>query len=228
VKTCVQQDNQLVKKLAILSLVLTLSSALPGGNKKDSTVPPATHAKTYPACETHNDEKVSVAIDPFDTPEKASVFHTNFMQHGFLPVRVIISNDSDATLMLTDLKVEFITARRDKLQPATNDDLYRRLAGPVAGPNKPGVRLPRPLPTPKRTKPAVAPEVMAEIEAAQFLTVPVTAHSTYSGFLFFDVAGIDTPEAGAHIYLSGMKMDGKELFYFDIALEKYLSYQPGK
>ena len=46
--------------------------------------------------------------------------------------------------------------------------------------------------------------------------------------LFFDVSGLSTPEAGAHILFTGLKSGGKELFYFDIPLEKYLTYQPLK
>ena len=59
-----------------------------------------------------------------------------------------------------------------------------------------------------------------------FLTVPVMPHSTNSVFLFFDIAGIENPEAGAHLYLSGIKAGTQELFYFDIPLEKALSNQP--
>lgn len=196
------------------------------GDDKPFNPPKATHAKTYPAVEVHDDERVSIAIDPFDMPEKAAIFRVNYKDHEILPVRVIISNDSDRTLMLSDLKVQYITVQRDKLEPATNDDLYRRLARAVKRPDKKGVQLPIPLP--KKNKPAVATEVMREIDDAMFTPVPVTAHSTYSGFMFFDIAGIDVPEAGAHLSLSGMKIDGKELFYFDIPLEKYLNYQPGK
>jgi hypothetical protein len=68
-----------------------------------------------------------------------------------------------------------------------------------------------------------AKEAVDELDVAQFLPVPVEPHSLRSGFLFFDVSGIDVPEAGAHIYLTGLKAGGKELFYFDIPLEKYLS-----
>ncbi|MBZ5523081.1 MAG: hypothetical protein LAP21_12660 [Acidobacteriia bacterium] len=212
-------------RIAILPLLLT-AALFPMGDDKPFTPPKATHAKTYPAVEVHDDEKVSVAIDPFDMPDKAAVFKANYKEHNILPVRIIISNDSDRTLMLTDLKVEYITVGRDKLEPATNDDLYRRLARAVRRPDKPGVQLPIPLP--KKNKPAVATDVMREIDDAMFTPVPVTAHSTYSGFLFFDISGIEVPEAGAHVFLSGMKIDGKELFYFDIPLEKYLNYQPGK
>jgi hypothetical protein len=213
-------------RIAILPFLLAVSLFSPPGDDKPFNPPRAAHAKTYPAVEVHDDELVSVAIDPFDMPEKAAIFKIKYKEHNILPVRVIISNDSDKTLILRDLQVEYITVRRNKLEPATNDDLYRRLARAPKRPDKPGVQLPIPLP--KKNKPAVATDVLREIDDAMFTPVPVTAHSTYSGFLFFDIAGIEIPEAGAHVFLSGMKIDGKELFYFDIPLEKYLSYQPGK
>ncbi|HWZ42967.1 MAG TPA: hypothetical protein VNW97_05800 [Candidatus Saccharimonadales bacterium] len=212
-------------RIAILPLLFSVTLFPPGGDKPFNP-PRATHAKTYPAVEVHDDEQVSVAIDPFDLPDKAAVFRTNYKEHNFLPVRVIISNDSDKTLILRDLTAQYITSRRDKLEPATNDDLYRRLARATKRPDKQSVPLPIPLP--KKNKPAVATEVLREVDDAMLTPVPVTAHSTYSGFLFFDIAGIEVPEAGAHVFLSGMKIDGKELFYFDIPLEKYLNHQPGK
>ena len=212
-------------RFKLAAFVFLAAVALQAGTRTFDP-PRATHAKTYPARETHDDEGISIAIDPFDTPGKAAVFSVNYQEHGYLPVRVIISNDSDRTLMLNDLSVQYITAKRIKLEPATNDDLYRRLTRGPGRPDKPGVQLP--IPVPRRPKPAVAPEIVAEIDAAQFVPVPVTAHSTNSGFLFFDISGIDTPEAGAHVYFTGLKMNGKELFYFDIPLEAYLNNRPGK
>jgi len=198
----------------------------PAGDKSDAGVPQATHAKTYPARETHGDEGVSVAIDPFDLPNKTSVFKVKYKEHGFLPVRIIISNDSEKTVMLDDLTVDYITGNRTKLEPATQDDLYRRLSRSAPRPDKPGVQLP--IPIPRKPKPAVSKETSEEIDSLQLYTYPVTAHSTVSGFLFFDISDIDNPEAGAHVYLAGMKVSGKELFYFDIPLEKYLNYRPGQ
>ncbi|HEV2963111.1 MAG TPA: hypothetical protein VG649_14875 [Candidatus Angelobacter sp.] len=219
-------------KLHIITLaafLLILGTVnLPADNKKAFDPPRATHAKTYPAHEAHDDEKVSVAIDPFDLADKAAIFKVNYKENGLLPVRVIISNDGDKPVMLNDLSIQFITVNRQKLEPADKDDLYRRLARAGKTPGKQqGPQLPIPLPK-RGQKPAVSNETLAEIDAAQFYTFPVEPHSIHSGFVFFDVAGLDNPEAGAHVYLSGMKVDSKELFYFDIPLEKYLSYRPGK
>ena len=51
-----------------------------------------------------------------------------------------------------------------------------------------------------------------------FVPVPVTPHSTNSGFLFFDVQDIDDPKTAAHLSISGIKAGTQELFYFDIPL----------
>ena len=199
------------------------------GETKPVPMPAASHAKTYPAHESHDDEKVSIAIDPFDIPDKAKVFKVNYQEKGLLPVRIIVSNDSDAYLMLNDLKVQFITVQRDKLEPLTSDDVYRRLLKADSRPDKPAVRLPAPFP--RRSKSTVSKDTregITEAQDAQLLLTPVDPHTIRSGFLFFDVTGLPTAEAGAHVLFTGLKSSGKELFYFDIPLEKYLSYQPGK
>lgn len=185
--------------------------------------PPVMHAKTYIAHESHDDEKVSIAIDPYDTTEKSAIFKLKYKDFGFLPVRLIISNDGGTPLMLDGIKIEFITELRDKLPPATRDDIFRRIAHPEKIANRPKVQLPIPLP--RDNKPIKA-EVREEVESALFVNVPVTPRSSYAGFLFFDVAGISDPEAGAHVAISGIRAGRQELFYFDIPLEKYLN-NPG-
>ena len=51
----------------------------------------------------------------------------------------------------------------------------------------------------------------------------VEPHSTQAGFLFFDVADISAPLAGAHFYLTGMRdSKGNPLLYFEVHHEKYL------
>lgn len=198
--------------------------ALALAGDKGFNPPPAAHAKTYPAHEAHGDENVSIAVDPYDRPEKAGIFKVKYREIGFLPIRLIISNDGSNTLMLEDLRVELITSHHDKLQPATSDDIYRRISHPEKITNRSPVRIPIPGPRKPGNKDAL--DALHELDSAQFVPVPVTPNSTNSGFLFFDISGIENPEAGAHLYLAGMKEGGKELFYFDIPLEKYLNSVP--
>lgn len=190
--------------------------------------PAAAPARTYPAHESHDDEKVSIAIDPFDHPEKAKIFKTNYQERGFLPIRLIISNDSDNYLMLNDLKIQYITSRRDKIDPATTDDIYRRVVRLKRNPSSPRIPLPVPMPGDRSPVTKDAKEAVNELDQAQFVPNPVDPHSIRSGFLFFDISGLDAPETGAHIYLTGFKAGNKELFYFDIPLEKSLASRTQK
>ncbi|HEY7404620.1 MAG TPA: hypothetical protein VIB39_13935 [Candidatus Angelobacter sp.] len=205
-----------MKSLRIAAALVLLTALV--FSEKHFNPPPAAPARTYALHEAHDDEKVTIAVDPCDTPEKAGVFKVNYKGYGIYPVRLIISNDSDKTLMLQDLRIEYITAQRDKIQPASDADIYRRLVKPSKANNSgPGVKLPFPV---GKKKEPISKEVRDEYEAAQFLTVPVTPHATNSGYLFFDLMDLEGPHPGAHLYLTGIKVGTQELFYFDIPLDK--------
>ena len=214
-QTCLAAGyNEAVKVARIFGCVVLLAALVFG--EKHFNPPPAAHAGTYALHEAHNDEKVTIAAEPY-TQQSSGVFKQNYWEHGLFPVRLLISNDSDQTLMLQDVKVEYITARRDKLQPATNEDIYRKFVRPNrADQSHPGMHLPFPV---GKKKEAISKDTQEEYESAQFATVPVTPHSTHAGYLFFDMQG-DPPQPGAHLYISGLKAGTKELFYFDIPMDK--------
>jgi hypothetical protein len=143
----------------------------------------------------------------------------HWSEEGFLPIFVVITNEGDQPISLTGMQAQFITTRRDKIPPATNDDLYRRLSHISTGSTNP-----IPLPIPKKPKGSVSKKAQQEIDQAQFTAKAVEPHSTQSGFLFFDVSGISAPLPGAHFYLTGVRSGkGSELMYFEIPLEKYLT-----
>lgn len=210
-------------RIPLWALLLGASVLVLAGDKGFSP-PRAAHAATYPLHETHDDEKVSIAIDPYDAPDKAAIFKVKYREYGLMPIRLIISNDGDKPLMLDDLKIVCITGQRDKLQTATKDDLHRRISQPSKAASRPTVRLP--IPGPRKQPTSISKEALDEIDSAMFVAVPVTPHSTNSGFLFFDVIDLENPEAGAHVYISGIRAGSKEVFYFDIPLEKAISDQP--
>src|SRR5262245_63823514 len=176
-----------------LMAFLAMFAGLASAGDKGFTPPAAAHAKTYPAFESHDDEKVSIAVDPYDRPPHASVFHVNYRENGFLVLRLIISNDGGKPLMLDSLKINYITGHRDKLDPATTDDVIRRLSHPSRPDTRPKARSPIP---PRRPHAAIRKETTEEIQSAIFVNVPVTPHSTNSGFLFFDVQDMPCPKAG--------------------------------
>jgi hypothetical protein len=186
-------------------------------------------AKTYPAVDDHPMEKVSIAIDPYDVTEKTSIFAVEYLENGFLPANLIITNDSAEPLVLTDMKIELITRDRTKISPAENEDIYRRITRMKrSGGQAPQGPLPIPLPKSKDKK-GIPKEAYGELESARFKARAVEPGTTQAGFLFFDVSGLKNPLAGAHLYITGLKdNNGNELMYFEIPLEKYLSYEPPK
>ncbi len=175
-------------------------------------------AFNYPAHDLHRDEKVSIAADPYDSPEKAKIFSINFAAHGFLPIFFIITNDGDQPVSIANMQIKLITANRSKLTPIEPEDLYRRLSNPQA---KTGTN--NPLPFPRKVKGGVTKKEMDEIESSQFAARAVEPHTTQSGFLFFDIAGINSPLRGAVIDISGVDdAKGNELLFFEITMDKYL------
>jgi len=184
---------------------------------RDYKRPSVKAAQTYPAHEEHANEHVAIAVEPYDTPEKQKIFSVDFHEHGLLPVLLVITNDGDQPVALTDMRIQMITGQRDKIAPATSDDIYRRLANPRATD-----RSPVPFPIPRRkVKGTVSAKTMDEIQSAQFGAKAVEPHNTRSGFLFFDVQGIRSL-AGTHILFTNLHNgEGGDLMFFEIPLDKY-------
>jgi hypothetical protein len=190
---------------------------------KDFSRPHANPAVSYPAHDEHKDEGVTVAVDPYDMPDKARIFNTKYAEDDLLPIFLVITNDGNEPVSLTDLKAELVTVNRSKIEASDQEDVFRRLSHPSASATP---KYPLPIPRGK-VKPAVNQKTRDEVEAAQFNARAVEPHSSQSGFLFFDVSGISNPLAGAHFYLTGLHNGkGDELMYFEIAMEKYLSAPP--
>lgn len=213
-----------IHKLTIAVLLLCAAAALAA---KTFQMPRVYHAKTYPARDEHAQEKVTIAADPYDTGDKQQIFSVDFREHELLPVLLIVTNDGDSAVALTDMKIEMMTARRVKLVPASLQDIVRKIQKPVKRPDSPRVS-PIPLPR-RRMKPGVNQDTMDELDQSMFHAKAVEPHTTRGGFIYFNVEGISNPLAGAQLTVSGLNTsDGKELFFFEIPMEKYLTYQPGK
>jgi hypothetical protein len=189
---------------------------------KEFVMPAAQPARTYAAHDDHPMEKVVVAVDPYDVEDKASIFSVNYRNNGYMPVFFVITNDGDQPVSLVNMKAQLNTKDRSKLLPSTTDEVVRRLSHPS---RNDGARLPVPIPLPKKeVKGGVSRKTWDEIEQAQFGAKAVEPHSTARGFLFFDIADISNPLAGANFYLMGVQdAKGNELMYFEIPMEKYLS-----
>jgi hypothetical protein len=216
IMSCAFASLSLSRKIAAVSVLLLSSVVCVAG--KHFVMPSAQPAKTYPAHDEHSSEGVTVALDPYDMADKASIFSVHYNDVGLMPIFLVITNDGDQPVSLSGMKAELVTIDRSKIPPATEDDIYRRIGKP------PGNVSQNPLPWPKKAKGSVSKDAMDEIQNAQFAARAVEPHSTQSGFMFFDVSGISTPLAGANFYLTGVHdAKGNELMYFEVPLEKYLS-----
>jgi hypothetical protein len=214
--SCTVTRSLLLRDLAAVSALLVSSVVCLAG--KHFVMPAAQPAKTYPAHDEHPSESVTLGLDPYDLPDKASIFSVHYSDVGLMPIFVVITNDGDQTVALSGMKAELVTVNRTKIPPATEDDIYRRIARPT------GTISPNPLPWPKKAKGSISKDAMEEIQNTQFAAKAVEPHGTQSGFMFFDVSDVANPLAGAHFYLTRVRdAKGNELMYFEVPLEKYLS-----
>jgi hypothetical protein len=204
---------------AVCALFLALFIPLLLLAKTAFVKPVAQPASTYPAHDNHTDEKVAIAADPYDKPEKAKIFSIDFQQHGILPIFFVVTNDGDRPVSIANMQITLITRNHSRLTPISPDDIYRRLSNPQVNTN------PRPFPIPgNKVKGAVSQKQMDEIESSQFAARAVEPHTTQSGFLFFDVGGISEPLAEANLDVTGVDdANGKELLYFEILMQDYLT-----
>jgi hypothetical protein len=204
------------RPFAIASSLLALSLVCLAA--KEFSMPKAQPAAAYPAHDYHSNEKVTVAVDPYDTAEKASIFVVKYRDMGLVPILVVVTNDSDSPIALTDMKAQLVTGDGAKLTPATEDDVYRRLSHPTAS----GARLPLPFPT-KRVKGGVNSKEWNELDSALFRAKAVEPRGSQAGFFFFDVSDLTKPLPGAHFYLTGVHdSTGNDLMYFEVPLDPAL------
>jgi hypothetical protein len=183
---------------------------------KEFSMPKVQPAASYPAHDYHSKEKVTVALDPYDAPDKTKIFVVPYHDLNLLPVLLIVTNDSDQPVELSQMKPELVTADGDKLIPSSEDDVYRRVSHPTSS----GARLPLPFPT-KRVKGGVNNKQFTEIDTAQFKAKAVEPLSSQGGFLFFDISDVKNPLRGARFYLTGVRdSSGNDLMYFEVPLGK--------
>lgn len=181
---------------------------------KDFSMPKVQPAASYPAHDYHSTEKVTVGLDAYDSAPKSNIFVVHYHDLDLLPMLLIITNDSDQPIELSNIKAQLVTSDGAKLSPATDDDIYRRVSHPDAS----GTRNPLPFPT-RRVKGGVNSKEWNEISTASFKAKAVEPRSSQGGFLFFDVSDISKPLEGARFYLTGAQdASGNALMYFEVPL----------
>jgi hypothetical protein len=193
----------------------------------DHTPPPVQPATSFAAVEVHEDEKVAIAAEPYDTKEKAGIFRVDYLGHGVMPVRLVVTNNGNRPISLRDARILFMTAAGDKIQAAEPEDVERLMTRK----EREGGKIPMPGPIPNiHLKPKASnKEIEEDFNTFEYGALVVEAHSTRAGFLFYDVSELDNPLRGAKLHLHKLRdADGNELFYFEIPFDKYLKSKSGQ
>ena len=213
------------KRFRLTPLFLTLIAFFVLGTNagaSDHEAPVVRPATDFPAVETHPDEHVSIAADPYNTPEKCEIFRVDYLKYGFMPIRLIVTNNGDKPISLVDARIHFISRDGDKIPAAKSDDIVRATTfDSKAGRTIP---LPAPLPSIRGKAKTSTKNIEADFATFEYAALAVEPHTTRAGFLFYDRHGLQDPLKGAHLYLRMLhSADGKDLFYFEIPLDKAVS-----
>src|ERR1700727_1195585 len=107
---------------AALPLLLWLG---PSVRASEHVPPPVQPATTFADVEVHDDDKLAIAAEPYDTKEKESLFRVDYLSHGVMPVRLIVTNNGDKPISLRDARILFYTAGGDRIQAAEPEDVER-------------------------------------------------------------------------------------------------------
>jgi len=211
-----------MRRSFLASIALTLlftAAALPAS---DHTLPPAKDASSYPAFDAHATEHVTIAAEPFDTKEKMGIFRVDYLKNGFMPIRLIVTNNGDRPISLADARIDFISAAGDRIPAAEPEDVERRMTHV----SNTGRKIPMPAPLPPMGGKPKTPDAKIEQDFSEFeyAAIAVEPHTTRAGFLFYDMEGLGgNPLRDAKLRLRELRdASGKELFYFEIPFDKYL------
>jgi hypothetical protein len=187
----------------------------------DHTPPPIQPATSFAAVEVHENEKVAIAAEPYDSKQKESIFRVDYLGHGVMPVRLIVTNNGDRPISLRDARILFQTRSGDRIQAASPTDVERLMTRKEREGGR--IPMPGPIPTIKQKPKASNKDIEEDFNQFEYGALVVEAHTTRAGFLFYDISHLSDPLHGSKLHLHKlMDADGRELFFFEIPFDKYM------
>jgi len=204
--------------VAVLPLCLAIGASQKDAAQKDGLSFRGKPADAYPARDAH--EGLIVAAEPFDTPEEVrEAFGKNDPNSfGILPLLLVITNNSDKAVRLDNLKAEFITYNRQKIEPTAARDVAVRMR------KKAQTSGSIPVPRPRITLPGMGGESDrgSDVLTNAFEVRMAVPQSTVVGFLYFDMGRLQNWASGSKLFLTGMRWanNGQELMYYEVDLDQ--------
>ena len=202
------------KRLALLMSI----AAVAGMNKAESAdkerpkfeISPAA---SYPSHQTG--EKVTIGGAVYDTAGKAheAFGKLNPYQYGIVPVLVVIQNDSNQSIRLDRMRVDYVAPDGSHVDATPAQDVRY-----LNGPRKPNV-VTGPLPTGgPRISRHKNPLDAWEIEGRAFSAKMIPPGQSAGGFFYFQTGH----RPGARLYVTGIEeaSSGRELLYFEFPFKE--------
>jgi hypothetical protein len=191
------------RPVLVLAFVLTAAAH---AEKARKPVPPQP-AGTYAMHQTIM--HVTIAAEPGDTKLTRPNTRLDYFGNGFLPIRVIVTNDSETPVILDDARIHFISANNDSLPAATPEDIERRMFTLKSATGS-KVPIPVPIPVPITVgKKDYEKKIEDDDNDFGFKTTTVEPHMTVAGYLYYDTNDLDKPAlAHATLELRKVKMAG--------------------
>ena len=207
--------------------LLALCTVLPAWGKDKPRKPlPPEPATQYALHDTH--DGITVAAEPGDLAETRPNTRLDYFHHGYLPVRVIVTNNSDQPVSLDDVRILFVAADGYTRNAATDDELDRRL---FSKKNVDGTKIPLPAPIPsiRLHHPGIDKQVTEDATDFGFTNTTVAPHATEAGYLFYDTRDIDEPvleKATLELRKVRWATTNKEMQSFEIPLKPSVAQNP--
>lgn len=177
--------------LLVVAAVLAFALTPPLSAEKPRKPTPPLSAQEYPMHDAHPSERVTIAAEPGDTKQTRPNTRLNYFDHDMMPIRIIVTNDSDFALTLDDARIHFIASDNTVVPAATDDDLQRRM---ITLESAKGSKIPLPMPLPPITlHHNTDKKILDDENDFGFQTTTVNAHTTVAGYLFYDMQGLDQP-----------------------------------
>jgi hypothetical protein len=146
--------------------ILLAAIASRGAVAADHTPPPVQPATDFSAVEVHADERLAIAAEPYDTHDKTAIFRVDYLSHGVMPVRLIVTNNGDRSISLKEARILFVTSQGDRIQAADPEDVERLMTRKEREGGK--IPLPGPLPSIHLKPKASNKEVEQDFDTFEF------------------------------------------------------------
>ena len=175
----------MLRRLSPALLVLLLVLPAHAERKPRPPLP----AAQYPMHVQHGD--VTIAAEPGDTKDTRPDTRLDYYSRCFIPIRVIVTNDSSEPVSLDDARIHFIASDDTVLPAATADDIERRF---FTEKSAIGTRLPLDFPIPIVVgKKDFQKKIKQDDDDFGFKTTTIAPHTTVAGYLYYDTLDLPTP-----------------------------------